>query len=130
MDVLRVEMLRNPHQDFILSFFTFFPLSRGIIRNNSMWDHFVLKKIRYAFGGKIRLLVAGGAPIRTEVLSFFKCSVGCPVSYSDYLFICIYVYQNIVSFVKRGVLNILHRLPKRKVKHTFFDASHRKNNNR
>lgn len=46
-----------------------------------MWDHFVLKKVRNAFGGQVRLLVAGGAPIRAEVLAFFKCSIGCPVSY-------------------------------------------------
>ncbi len=41
-------------------------------------DRLIGRKIRARFGGKIRLMVSGGAPLNTEVAEFFK-AVGMPV---------------------------------------------------
>lgn len=54
-------------------------LERGTIRNNSMWDRLILKNIRNIFGGKLKLLVTAGAPIRDDVLSFLRYTIGCVV---------------------------------------------------
>ncbi|ESO93396.1 hypothetical protein LOTGIDRAFT_216255 [Lottia gigantea] len=52
---------------------------RGVIRNDSIWDILVFKKIQAALGGKVRLITTGSAPLAPKVLSFLRCIVGCPV---------------------------------------------------
>lgn len=54
-------------------------LKRGIIRNNSIWDKLVFKKVQDTLGGCVRLAVTGSAPVDTKVLNFARCAFGCPV---------------------------------------------------
>lgn len=60
-------------------YFTFFSLSRFIIRNNSIWDRLVFKPVREGMGGRVRLLVCGSAPLAGNVLTFIRCALGCLV---------------------------------------------------
>lgn len=53
---------------------------RDIIRNNSVWDWTVLKPIQDKLGGRLRLIVAGSAPIAGHILTFLRCALGCVVS--------------------------------------------------
>lgn len=54
-------------------------MRRGIIRRNSLWDKLVFRKVQEAFGGRLRLMVAGSAPLAGSVLTFIRCSLGCLV---------------------------------------------------
>ena len=52
---------------------------RGIIRNTSLVDNLIFKKIRDQFGGRVKLIVTGSAPIAENVLTFVRCALGCIV---------------------------------------------------
>jgi long-chain acyl-CoA synthetase len=39
----------------------------------------VFNKIKAIFGGKIRVMVTGSAPISSDVLDFMKIAVGIPI---------------------------------------------------
>ena len=54
-------------------------VQRGIIRNDSIWDKLVFKKVQARLGGNVRVLVTGAAPISDPVLDFLRCSLGCIV---------------------------------------------------
>jgi long-chain acyl-CoA synthetase len=54
-------------------------LNKGIIRNTSIWDKLVFKKVRDGMGGRLRLVVVGSAPLAGNVLSFMRCALGCAV---------------------------------------------------
>uniref|UniRef100_A0A646QEB8 Long-chain-fatty-acid--CoA ligase n=1 Tax=Hemiscolopendra marginata TaxID=943146 RepID=A0A646QEB8_9MYRI len=54
-------------------------LKRGIVRNNSIWDSLVFKKVQQGMGGNVRLLVVGSAPLAGNVLTFIRCALGCAV---------------------------------------------------
>ncbi|CAG7728107.1 unnamed protein product [Allacma fusca] len=54
-------------------------IERGIFRRDSVWDKIVFHKIQTALGGRVRLVLSGGAPISSEILKFFRCALGCPV---------------------------------------------------
>uniref|UniRef100_A0A1L8DZ27 Long-chain-fatty-acid--CoA ligase n=1 Tax=Nyssomyia neivai TaxID=330878 RepID=A0A1L8DZ27_9DIPT len=54
-------------------------LRRGILRRNSLWDKLVFKKVQEAFGGNLRLMVVGSAPLAGNVLTFIRCALGCVV---------------------------------------------------
>ena len=54
--------------------------SRGIVRQNSMWDYLVFRRVQQSLGGRVRLVVTGSAPISEKVLTFLRCSLGCLVS--------------------------------------------------
>lgn len=45
---------------------------------NRFYDPLVFSKVRQGFGGRIRLLVSGSAPIHPEVLAFMKAIMCCP----------------------------------------------------
>jgi long-chain acyl-CoA synthetase len=55
-------------------------MNRYIIRRNSIWDKIVFKKIQALFGGKVDIVITGSAPLEAEVLTFFRCALGCAVS--------------------------------------------------
>ncbi|XP_055969938.1 long-chain-fatty-acid--CoA ligase 1 isoform X2 [Sorex fumeus] len=52
-------------------------LRSGIVRNNSLWDKLIFKKIQSSLGGKVRLMVTGAAPVSATVLTFLRAALGC-----------------------------------------------------
>lgn len=54
-------------------------VKRGIIRQNSVWDILVFRKIRALMGGNINLVSTGSAPLSAEVFDFTRCVLGCLV---------------------------------------------------
>lgn len=54
-------------------------LSQGIIRRNSIWDKLVFRKIQEVFGGRLRMMIVGSAPLSGAVLTFTRCALGCIV---------------------------------------------------
>lgn len=72
-NIIVLELFENM---FLINFY------RGIIRNNSMWDKLVFRKIQEGMGGRLRLMVVGSAPLAGNILTFARCSLGCLVSFS------------------------------------------------
>ncbi|XP_024130954.1 long-chain-fatty-acid--CoA ligase 1 [Oryzias melastigma] len=54
-------------------------LSRGIIRNNSLWDKLMFNKIQASMGGNLRFVLTASAPISSTVLSFLRATLGCMI---------------------------------------------------
>lgn len=54
-------------------------LEKSIIRNNSVYDKLVFKKIQAGLGGRVRLITTGSAPLSGSVMEFLRCCVGCPI---------------------------------------------------
>jgi len=54
-------------------------IARGVLRRNGCWDKLVFKKVHQAFGGNLRLMVVGSAPLAGNVLTFMRCALGCLV---------------------------------------------------
>ncbi|XP_066093922.1 long-chain-fatty-acid--CoA ligase 1 isoform X1 [Saccopteryx bilineata] len=52
-------------------------LRSGIIRNNSVWDKLIFRKIQSNLGGKVRLMITGAAPVSATVLTFLRAALGC-----------------------------------------------------
>lgn len=57
----------------------FFFYHRGVIRDDSIWDRLVFKKVREGLGGRIRFMCTGSAPVAENVLNFFRAALGCVV---------------------------------------------------
>lgn len=43
------------------------------------WDKLVFSKVKARFGGRIRLVLSGSAPIENEIYDFLKVTLSCPV---------------------------------------------------
>ena len=54
-------------------------LKKGILRYDTIWDKFILSKVRQQFGGNLKLVTSGGAPITAKVMNFSKIIYGCPL---------------------------------------------------
>ncbi|EDV21206.1 uncharacterized protein TRIADDRAFT_50825 [Trichoplax adhaerens] len=54
-------------------------VQKGIIRQNSIWDTLIFKKVQNLLGGRVRLLVSGAAPLSPKVLLFLRAVLGVPV---------------------------------------------------
>ncbi|EPQ15626.1 Long-chain-fatty-acid--CoA ligase 1 [Myotis brandtii] len=52
-------------------------LRSGIIRNDSLWDKLIFRKIQSNLGGKVRLMITGAAPVSDTVLTFMRAALGC-----------------------------------------------------
>lgn len=52
-------------------------LSSGVVRNDSLWDKLVFKKIQASLGGRLRFALTSSAPISPTVLSFLRATLGC-----------------------------------------------------
>lgn len=52
-------------------------LAKGELNFNTIWDKLVFKKVRAMFGGRLRLITSGGAPIATNVMNFSRVVFGC-----------------------------------------------------
>ncbi|KAJ1896364.1 medium-chain fatty acid-CoA ligase faa2 [Kickxella alabastrina] len=53
-------------------------LIRGQV-NHWLWDRVIFKPLREKFGGKLKLIVSGSAPISPETLEFLRCCFSCSV---------------------------------------------------
>ncbi|KAM9832652.1 long-chain-fatty-acid--CoA ligase 5 [Neosynchiropus ocellatus] len=51
----------------------------GIIRKNSVWDKLIFNKVQESFGGRVRVMVTGAAPISPSVLNFLRAALGCQI---------------------------------------------------
>ncbi|MFH4975008.1 hypothetical protein AB6A40_001717 [Gnathostoma spinigerum] len=54
-----------------------FEVRRGVIRNDTIFDHFVFSKVREGFGGRARVFACGGAPLASHVMNFVRAALGC-----------------------------------------------------
>ncbi|XP_026706974.1 long-chain-fatty-acid--CoA ligase 5 isoform X2 [Athene cunicularia] len=54
-------------------------IKQGIIRNDSIWDRLVFKKVQATMGGRVRIMVTGAAPISPSVLTFLRAALGCQI---------------------------------------------------
>ncbi|XP_014727985.1 PREDICTED: long-chain-fatty-acid--CoA ligase 5 [Sturnus vulgaris] len=72
----------TPVKNFLLKFAVFMKtaeIKQGIIRNDSIWDKIVFKKVQETMGGKVRIMVTGAAPISPSVLTFLRAALGCQI---------------------------------------------------
>ena len=49
------------------------------ILNNILLDNIVFKKVRNSFGGRLRFMLVGSAPVEPEILNFLRCSLSCEI---------------------------------------------------
>ncbi|XP_037537041.1 long-chain-fatty-acid--CoA ligase 1 [Nematolebias whitei] len=54
-------------------------LRNGIVRNNSLWDKLVFRKVQASLGGNVRFALTASAPISSSVLSFLRATLGCVI---------------------------------------------------
>ncbi|KAM9285081.1 long-chain-fatty-acid--CoA ligase 5 [Morus bassanus] len=54
-------------------------IKQGIIRNDSIWDQLIFKKVQETMGGRVRVMVTGAAPISPSVLTFLRAALGCQI---------------------------------------------------
>ncbi|VDO19909.1 unnamed protein product [Heligmosomoides polygyrus] len=54
-------------------------LHKGIQRYDTIWDKLVFKQIHNQFGGRLRMLTTGGAPVTPAVMDFTRIAYGCPL---------------------------------------------------
>uniref|UniRef100_A0AC34G3F5 AMP-dependent synthetase/ligase domain-containing protein n=1 Tax=Panagrolaimus sp. ES5 TaxID=591445 RepID=A0AC34G3F5_9BILA len=54
-------------------------LKQGNLSYDTFWDRWILNPIRRIFGGNLRLVTSGGAPITAKVMNFSKIIYGAPL---------------------------------------------------
>ncbi|KAK5977707.1 Long-chain acyl-CoA synthetase [Trichostrongylus colubriformis] len=54
-------------------------LHDGVQRYDTVWDKLVFKKIHDQFGGRLRMLTTGGAPVIPAIMDFTRIAYGCPL---------------------------------------------------
>ncbi|KAE9554238.1 hypothetical protein FO519_002537 [Halicephalobus sp. NKZ332] len=54
-------------------------INQWVVRNNSIVDNLIFKKVRENLGGRVKLLLTGSAPLAENVLTFVRCALGCVV---------------------------------------------------
>uniref|UniRef100_A0A8C3LAY0 Arachidonate--CoA ligase n=1 Tax=Chrysolophus pictus TaxID=9089 RepID=A0A8C3LAY0_CHRPC len=72
----------TPVKKFLLNFATtmkMIEVKQGVIRNDSLLDKLVFKKVQETMGGRVRIMVTGAAPISPSVLKFLRSALGCQV---------------------------------------------------
>ncbi|XP_071302364.1 long-chain-fatty-acid--CoA ligase 5 isoform X3 [Agelaius tricolor] len=72
----------TPVKNFLLKFAVFMKtaeIKQGIIRNDSIWDKLIFKKVQETMGGRVRIMVTGAAPISPSVLTFLRAALGCQI---------------------------------------------------
>ncbi|NWU23070.1 ACSL5 ligase, partial [Dyaphorophyia castanea] len=72
----------TPVKRHLLNFAVFMKMAeikQGIIRNDSIWDKLVFKKVQETMGGRVRIMVTGAAPISPSVLTFLRAALGCQI---------------------------------------------------
>ena len=54
-------------------------LHKGIVRKTSIWDAFIFRFVRSKVGGNVRLVISGSVPLRSNVVTFLRSSLGCVI---------------------------------------------------
>lgn len=54
-------------------------LRTGAYYKNRVYDTLIFNRIKQAFGGNVKLMVTGSAPISAEVLEFLRIAACCPI---------------------------------------------------
>lgn len=78
MDSVKGSVVKN----FLLNTACYFKqkqFDRKMIRNDTIWDKIIFRKIRDNFGGHLRLIMCGSAPLNPNVLDFLRCTLGCVI---------------------------------------------------
>ncbi|XP_041672361.1 long-chain-fatty-acid--CoA ligase 5 [Cheilinus undulatus] len=73
---------KTPFKKWLLNFAVdrkYAEVKDGIIRKNSIWDKLIFNKVQESFGGRVRFMVTGAAPISPAVLNFLRASLGCQI---------------------------------------------------
>uniref|UniRef100_A0A8B9QFR6 Long-chain-fatty-acid--CoA ligase n=1 Tax=Apteryx owenii TaxID=8824 RepID=A0A8B9QFR6_APTOW len=73
---------KSPVKKFLLNFAATVKMAevkQGIIRNDSIWDQLIFKKVQETMGGQVRIMVTGAAPISPSVLTFLRAALGCQI---------------------------------------------------
>ncbi|KAM6330007.1 long-chain-fatty-acid--CoA ligase 5 [Podargus strigoides] len=73
---------KSPVKRCLLNFAVFMKMAeikQGIIRNDSIWDQLIFKKVQENMGGRVRIMVTGAAPISPSVLTFLRAALGCQI---------------------------------------------------
>ncbi|XP_061100825.1 long-chain-fatty-acid--CoA ligase 1a isoform X1 [Conger conger] len=52
-------------------------LRSGVVRQDSMWDKLIFRKVQASLGGRVRLMITGAAPVSPTVLTFLRAALGC-----------------------------------------------------
>ena len=50
----------------------------GILKNIFL-DNTIFKRVRASFGGRLRFMLVGSAPVEPEILNFLRCSLSCEI---------------------------------------------------
>ncbi|NXN83361.1 ACSL5 ligase, partial [Bombycilla garrulus] len=72
----------TPVKQCLLKFAVFMKMAeikQGIVRNDSIWDKLVFKKVQENMGGRVRIMVTGAAPISPSVLTLLRAALGCQI---------------------------------------------------
>ncbi|NXJ97095.1 ACSL5 ligase, partial [Corythaixoides concolor] len=73
---------KSPMKRFLLNFAVIMKtaeIKQGLIRNDSIWDQLIFKKVQETMGGRVRIMVTGAAPISPSVLTFLRAALGCQI---------------------------------------------------
>ncbi|XP_069835883.1 long-chain-fatty-acid--CoA ligase 5 [Dendropsophus ebraccatus] len=73
---------QTPTKKFLLDLAVtckFAEVKKGIIRNDSIWDKLIFKKVQETMGGRVRVMVTAAAPISENVLSFLRAALGSQI---------------------------------------------------
>ena len=54
-------------------------LYKGVVRNDSLCDKLLFWLVRQKVGGNVRLMLCGSAPLRGNVMTFMRASMGCVI---------------------------------------------------
>lgn len=52
-------------------------LRNGVVRQDSLWDKLIFKKVQATLGGRVRMMITGAAPVSPVILTFLRAALGC-----------------------------------------------------
>lgn len=52
-------------------------LRNGVVRQDSLWDKLIFKKVQASLGGRVRMMITGAAPVSPVILTFLRAALGC-----------------------------------------------------
>nr|XP_020457706.1 long-chain-fatty-acid--CoA ligase 1-like isoform X1 [Monopterus albus]XP_020457708.1 long-chain-fatty-acid--CoA ligase 1-like isoform X1 [Monopterus albus] len=55
-------------------------LKSGVMRQDSMWDKLIFRRVQASLGGRVKLMITGAAPVSPIILTFLRAALGCQVS--------------------------------------------------